>query len=312
MESTQGILGVLPIERRIEIEENIRRKNFTQSELAEVQEEMRRRLEEQFPRGRKAGTEKCQNLGTLGVNRVDEAIGDIFGESRETVRKRREVVKASKEDPGNFSGLVEEMDKRGSIDRAYRRLEVTRRMMTPQPTFPQDKYAVILADPPWQYANSGLAESAESHYRTMPLDEICALAVNSLATERSVLFLWSPNPLVPDALKVLEAWGFIYKTYMAWIKDRGPSIGWFLKSKHETLLIGTRKETPHPLEKPDSYFKAKREGIHSRKPKVAYEIIESMYPGPRIELFARQMRKGWAAWGLELSHTQPEDCRLSK
>lgn len=164
---------------------------------------------------------------------------------------------------------------------------------------PLGQYRVICADPPWQYSNSGFDEAADNLYPTMPLDDICALPVSTLATPDSVLFLWATNPLLPEALQVLDAWGFTYKTNMAWIKDAGRGKGWYLRSKHELLLIGTRAETPHPITRPDSCFAADRGSVHSRKPQLAYDIIESMYPAPRIELFARTPRSGWDVWGNE-------------
>jgi len=164
---------------------------------------------------------------------------------------------------------------------------------------PTGKYAVIYADPPWQYDNSGFNEAADNQYPTMPLDEICELPITDLADETTVLFLWATNPLLPEALKVLAAWGFEYKTNIAWIKDAGRGKGWYLKSKHELLLIGVKSETPHPIERPDSCFEADRGSVHSRKPEKAYEIIESMYPGSKIELFSRVARNGWDSWGNE-------------
>jgi N6-adenosine-specific RNA methylase IME4 len=112
--------------------------------------------------------------------------------------------------------------------------------------------------------------------------------------------LWATNPLLPEALQVIEAWGFTYKTNMAWIKDKGRGQGWYLKSKHELLLIGVKPETPHPLCRPDSCFEADRGPIHSKKPDITYQIIESMYPGNKIELFARSNRPGWVVWGNEV------------
>ena len=167
---------------------------------------------------------------------------------------------------------------------------------------PSGKYAVILADPPWQYSNSGFSESAESQYPTMPTDEICKMAdmVRESSTPETALFLWATNPLLPDALKVMESWGFTYKTNMAWIKDKGRGKGWFLVSRHELLLIGTRSDTPHPNVRPESCFEADRGPVHSRKPAIAYEIIESMYDGAKLEMFSRSKRSGWEAYGNEL------------
>jgi len=164
---------------------------------------------------------------------------------------------------------------------------------------PTGKYAVIYADPPWQYDNSGLKTSAESQYPTMPLEDICGLPIKELSSDTSVLFLWATNPLLPEALKVVDSWGFTYKTNLVWIKGSGAGIGWFEKSAHEILMIAVRENTPHPKERPVSYFEEART-IHSKKPERAYEIIESMYPGNKIELFARSNRPGWVVWGNEV------------
>lgn len=171
-------------------------------------------------------------------------------------------------------------------------------LLNPSP-MPEGKYSVIYADPPWRYDNSGFEESAEDQYPTMELQDIAELPVGDLCTDETVLFLWATNPLLPEALYILEAWGFEYKTNMAWIKDRGRGKGWFLKSKHELLLIGVRQDTPHPIERPDSCFEAARGSVHSHKPEIAYQIIESMYPGNKLELFARNSREGWDLWGNE-------------
>jgi N6-adenosine-specific RNA methylase IME4 len=165
---------------------------------------------------------------------------------------------------------------------------------------PEGKYSVIYADPPWQYENSGFDEAADNQYPTMPLEEICALGISQLTDDATVIFLWATNPLLPEALQVLSSWGFEYKTNMAWIKDRGRGKGWFLKSKHELLLIGVRPNSPHPAERPDSCFEADRGNVHSRKPEMVYDIIETMYPGNKIELFARSERQGWTSWGNEI------------
>ncbi|MFH0871665.1 MAG: MT-A70 family methyltransferase [bacterium] len=165
----------------------------------------------------------------------------------------------------------------------------------------EGKFAVILADPPWQYQNSGFDEAADSLYPTMPTEAICGMAgqVNQWATPSSVLFLWATNPMLLDALMVMEAWGFVYKTNIAWVKDRGRGKGWFLKSRHELLLIGVRAETPHPKERPDSAFMADRPAKHSQKPDEAYRLVEAMYDGPRLEMFSRAERDGWKAFGNE-------------
>lgn len=169
----------------------------------------------------------------------------------------------------------------------------------PKPELPKGKYRVIYADPPWQYDNSGLAQSAARHYLTMSQEELCALPTGELAYERSVLFLWATSPLLPEALEVMEAWGFKYKASRVWIKNKSPGIGWFIKTRHEFLLIGVRGNGMHPSQKLDSIFECPVTR-HSEKPQKIYEDIESSYEGPYIELFARNKREGWETWGDEI------------
>ena len=173
---------------------------------------------------------------------------------------------------------------------------------------PQDRrYPVILADPPWQY-RSGTefpTRDVANHYPTMALEEICALPVSGLATGDAVLFLWVPSPKLAEATQIIAAWGFEYQTSVVWVKDK-IGMGHYVRSQHELLLIASRGKMPHPLPKdrPSSVIEAPRRE-HSRKPDEAYELIERMYPSlPKIELFARQQREGWDAWGNQAPKLQ--------
>jgi N6-adenosine-specific RNA methylase IME4 len=172
---------------------------------------------------------------------------------------------------------------------------------------PQDRrYPVILADPPWQYRDStDPTRKIANHYPTMALDEICALPVSELATDDAVLFLWVPSPKLAEAMQVIAAWGFEYQTSVVWVKDK-IGMGHYVRSQHELLLIASRGNMPHPLPKdrlPSVVNAPRRE--HSRKPDEAYELIERMYPSlPKIELFARQQREGWDAWGNQAPKLQ--------
>jgi hypothetical protein len=117
-----------------------------------------------------------------------------------------------------------------------------------------------------------------------------------------MLFLWSPAPLLTDALNIMTAWGFEYATCAVWVKDR---FGMGVRQQHELLLIGKRGLgiVLDPSKLSSSIIEAAR-GAHSRKPDEAYEMIEAMYPSlPKIELFARHARAGWAAWGNEVENS---------
>jgi N6-adenosine-specific RNA methylase IME4 len=164
------------------------------------------------------------------------------------------------------------------------------------------RYPIILADPPWEFhvydETSGLARAAGNHYPSMTIEEICELPVSELATSDAVLFLWTTAPHLGLAFKVIASWGFEYKTNIVWTKDK-IGLGYFVRNQHELLLIATRGDipTPAPANRPASVLKSPRRE-HSQKPDEVYGLIEQMYPDlPKIELFARTARAGWAAWG---------------
>lgn len=175
------------------------------------------------------------------------------------------------------------------------RLEIIKSM-----PWPDGKYRVIYADPPWSYDNSGLEASAAKQYETMSTDDICAMPVRDMSTDNAVLFMWGTSPLLPDALRVIEAWGFTYKTSIVWDKDR-PNYGNYVSVQHEFLFIATRGAcTPDIDTRPGSVLRLERTGRHSEKPNEFRTLIDMLYPnGPRIELFARTAADGWERWGNE-------------
>jgi N6-adenosine-specific RNA methylase IME4 len=164
---------------------------------------------------------------------------------------------------------------------------------------PDRRFPIILADPPYQYERRWSASrDIQNHYPTMATKEICALPVAKLATPDAMLFLWTPAPLLTDALEIMRAWGFEYVTSAVWVKDK-IGMGVYLRQQHELLLICKRETpiVPDPGRLSSSVIEAPRRG-HSEKPVEAYELIERMYPElPKIELFARNARDGWALWG---------------
>lgn len=161
-------------------------------------------------------------------------------------------------------------------------------------------YPIVYVDPPWRYEYSPTDNrEIENHYPTMTLEEICLLPVAEIATPDSVLFLWTTSPKLAESMQVIEAWGYAYKTCMVWDKER-MGMGYYARQQHELLLIATRGAVPvpEPANRPASVIRARRDNEHSAKPAEFYDVIERMYPDlPKIELFARGRRAGWAAWG---------------
>ena len=169
---------------------------------------------------------------------------------------------------------------------------------------PDSRYGVILADPPYRFEPysriTGMDRAAENHYATNPLEEIKSLDVRSIAAPDCALFQWATAPMLPQAIEVMAAWGFAYKTCAIWAKDRIGTGYWF-RNKHEILLAGTRGRIPAPApgtQWPSLIEASVRE--HSRKPDAIYKLLEVYFPNlPKVELFARHARPGWDRWGAE-------------
>ena len=171
------------------------------------------------------------------------------------------------------------------------------------------KYRTLYADPPWQFANR-TGKMAPEHkrlnrYSTMKLEDIKRLPVGEAAAEKSHLYLWVPNALLPSGLEVMKAWGFEYKTNLIWEKVRkdgmpdGRGVGFYFRNTTEILLFGIKGENNRTLDPGRSQVNLlrtqKRE--HSRKPDEFVSLIEACSPGPYLELFARGNRPDWDMWG---------------
>lgn len=168
------------------------------------------------------------------------------------------------------------------------------------------KYPIIYADPPWQFGVrsevTGRDKSPENHYPTMPTLEIMALfdKIGAPAKQDAVLFLWATNPMLPDAFKVMEAWGFHYVHHWIWDKEVAGT-GYWGRDRHELLLIGKRGQpvAPLPGTQPHTVHREQK-GRHSAKPDFYADTIDRLYPGvPKLEMFSRSARPGWTAWGYE-------------
>jgi len=168
-------------------------------------------------------------------------------------------------------------------------------------------YGAIYADPPWDfktYSHKGKGRSAEAHYDCMGLDAIKAFRVADWAAPDCALFLWATDPSLPQALEVISAWGFAYKTVaFTWVKTTKDGsgfpigCGYWTRANPEMCLLATRGR-PQRLSRSvrQRLFASRRE--HSRKPVEAYTRIEALVSGPYLERFTRSRRQGWESWGI--------------
>jgi N6-adenosine-specific RNA methylase IME4 len=173
------------------------------------------------------------------------------------------------------------------------------------------RFGTVLADPPWRFTNRTGKVAPEhkrlARYPTLTLEEICAIPVAAHLAETAHCYLWVPNALLPEGLRVLAAWGFDYKSNIIWHKVRkdggsdGRGVGFYFRNVTEVLLFGTRGRNVRTLapgrRQVNMIETRKRE--HSRKPDEQYGLIESCSRGPYLELFGRGVREGWTVWGNE-------------
>jgi len=175
------------------------------------------------------------------------------------------------------------------------------------------KYKIIYADPPWAYNDKRnkhprLSGGALSHYKTMSIQEIKNLPIKDITEENCMLFLWATFPNLQEALDVIKAWGFKYKTLgFSWIKTNKNNgkpffgIGYYTKSNCEVCLIGV-KGKPIVIDNSISSVIMETKQEHSKKPNlIRNKIVQLCGDLPRIELFAREKVEGWDAWGNEVN-----------
>jgi N6-adenosine-specific RNA methylase IME4 len=182
---------------------------------------------------------------------------------------------------------------------------------------PEKRYGVIVADPEWRFEPwsraTGMDRAADNHYPTSCTEVIAGRDVASIAADDCVLFLWATAPMLPQALVVMSAWHFNYKTHLIWHKLRSGNArgtGYWATGEHELLLIGTRGQIPSPATAMcASLIAAPWQGRHSAKPEIFLQIIEREFPTmPKIELNRRgPARHGWSAWGNEVQQATDSD-----
>ncbi|MEJ7567448.1 MAG: MT-A70 family methyltransferase [Gaiellaceae bacterium] len=168
------------------------------------------------------------------------------------------------------------------------------------PPLPSGTFRTIHCDPPWSWEADYGDGLAHDRYRCLSLEEIIALPVPALAAPDSHLYLWVPGAKIADGLRVIEAWGFTYRTQLVWVKPRGLGLGTWFRMGTEPLLFATRGRLKTRGTDIRNWFEAPR-GRHSAKPDEAISLIEKASPGPYLDLYGRKQRGAdWTVWGDEV------------
>lgn len=263
----------------------------------DVQERARLRQAHGLTAPGRSGSVDPQRSADRARDEVAAAVGLGSGSTYE--RSKRVLAQA----PADVVVRAQQgdLDVRGvrqEVLKVHKETRVAEIAAAPAAVLPTEQtYPVLLCDPPWRYEGAESdSRKIENHYPTMSHQDL--LDLKPPAGNDAVLFLWATSPKLTEALALLEAWDFDYRTCLVWVKDR-IGMGYYARQQHELLLVARRGElpVPDPQNRPSSVIQAPR-GVHSAKPDQVYELIETMYPRfARCELFARAARTGWVGWG---------------
>lgn len=262
--------------------------------------------------GNNVSAEICQNVTPIETRNI---IAKAAGVSHDTISKVEKIEEAAAPE------LKEQLRKGDiSINQAYqtvrreakkeevqKRIEEHAKIQTGVIDINNTdrKYNIIYADPAWQYWESG-NKNQSLHYRTMTIDEICNLPVKDIADNNCVLFLWVTYPILNEAFRVIESWGFKYSTCaFVWVKKNKqkdtPFIGCgaWTRANSELCLLATKGNITR-LDASISQIVESPVEEHSKKPDIIRELITRLVGElPRVELFCRNPADGWDVWGNE-------------
>lgn len=225
-----------------------------------------------------------------------EKLAKLAGVSPRTADK---VIALEKSSPAAFERVVRgEVPLNRALAETKKAAVVAEIKAKPKP-LPDGKHHVIVIDPPWRY--DARAENRDVRgtvdYPDMSIEEICALPIGKLAEDNCILWLWTTNAFMRDAFKCLDAWGFAEKTILTWDKER-IGVGHWLRNVTEHCILAVRGKPVVELTNQSTILRAPRRE-HSRKPDEFYDLVEKLCPGSKVEIFAREPRKGWSSWGAE-------------
>ena len=193
----------------------------------------------------------------------------------------------------------------GKIKRSRRERDLAEKIGLAAETIDEALYGIILTDPPWSretWSEAGKSRDPSNHYATQSEEYLANMPMP--AADDCILFMWSTQEHLDQAMRLIEAWGFIYKSGAVWVKPK-ISTGYWFRTQHELLLVATKGNpvAPAPGTQISSVFEADV-GRHSEKPPIIHEMIERLWPTTdKLEMFARRARPGWALLGAEA----PED-----
>jgi len=246
------------------------------------------------------GRGRIPKLSELGITpnqssrwqKISEIPEDSFEDYIQTTKSKEAELTSS-----GALLLARDIDRQKKIRKIEENIEKS-------PRLPEQRYEVIVVDPPWEYRlrhDQGDRRNTIL-YPTMANEEIGDIPIQQLATADSILWLWSTNSHLPDALEIAKGWGFEYKVLLTWVKNR-IGTGYWLRGRTEHAIMAVKG---HPLTKLTNQSTVLHAPIraHSQKPHEFYRLVETLCAGRKIELFARENRDGWDTWLTQANISQ--------
>jgi N6-adenosine-specific RNA methylase IME4 len=331
IESHVMVSGGILYEELIEIDENLIRNDLVVLERGEQLKRRKEIYEEIHPETKQGGDKKSEEYkNQTAENAVSSFAEDTSQKTGIPERRIREEIQIARGIDDSVKDIIRDTEiadsktdllelarvkdietQKDIVDRIVsgevKNVKQAKRVITRvllsenKQELPEGEFDIIYADPPWKYDFSATDDrNWENQYPVMELDDIKALKLPQIA-EDSVLFLWATSPKLEQAMQVINAWGFEYKTCAVWDKEI-IGCGWWLRGQHELLLIGIKGRPLLPLaENRFSSVYIEKRAEHSKKPEFYYGMIEKMCPdGKYIEIFARNKREGWSSWGNQV------------
>jgi N6-adenosine-specific RNA methylase IME4 len=306
MKIDRELLRRLPRALRIEVEENLQRKDFPPSELAAVWRAIEVRERTAAKEGQGERTDKHGGKLSTKFGSARDKIGAVAAVSGRTLQKIVAVVAAAEAEPERFGKLLADMDRTGRVNGVHRRLKIARQAelirKEPPPLPGNGPYRVIVADPPWPYEErqEDPSKRGVSPYPTSSIAEICDTPVASIAHQDSILWLWVTNYYMRHGFEVLDAWGFRPKTILTWAKQHFGNGDW-LRGQTEHCILAVRGKPIVTLTNQTTLLHAPKRA-HSQKPVEFYDLVELLCPAPRhADLFSRYHHNSkWDCHGDEV------------
>jgi N6-adenosine-specific RNA methylase IME4/ParB-like chromosome segregation protein Spo0J len=259
----------------------------------------------QLPTGENTGKtrDKVAQQTGIGSGKTYEVAKKIWNKAKEGDETAQDVVSRIEKGELTIHGAKKELEKEQKVEQKRQERDVKNaeimKIIESGALEHVSEFEIVLADPPWRYDFSETeCREIENNYPTATIEDICSHAPKT--TPDSILFLWATAPKLREAMQVVDAWGFTYRTHAVWDKCK-IGMGYWFRGQHELLIVATKGKASPPIaeNRVSSIFKESRTE-HSKKPDCVYEWIESAFVSyKKLEMYARSNRPGWKSWGAE-------------